>query len=286
MSGVDDPTADAPREPAPAPQPPPPDEAPKESPRLRQPRHHKVVRPNAERRRRAITLAGFMLLASAALGAYTAVSVLGQLGSIQPAPLPTTPQSIGGPITDNATNEPLVGVLVLIVGSENQNTTTPDGWYFLSPVPPGTYTLEASKAGYTTARRTINVSPGIAALVGFALDEGSGIVELPPDPVSSFQDPRGPQLALGLAILLSAVFAGLGGWSAVTHRHYLTAVAGAAAGTATIGLVAGIPLGSALAVAALAILASLKTGFLEAQSHRIPWQERSPRNRRSRQRSR
>lgn len=279
---------EAPAEPEPAPEPEETPAAPRaeKSPRLRAPKHHKVVREDAGRRRRAITIAGVMLLIASALGAYTAVGVLGQLGAHPPASIPNTPVEVQGAVTDDETNEPLPGVDVLIVGSANENVSTPEGWYFLAPVPPGTYTLEASKAGYKTIRKTVNVLPGIPPLVDFAMIRGLGTIEYPPEHVSAYQDPSGPQLALGLAILMASAFAALGGWSAVTHRHYLLAVGGAAGGAATIGLVFGIPLGSVLAIAALATLASLKTGFLEAQSHRIPWEGRSPRNRRSRQRSR
>jgi hypothetical protein len=249
------------------------------SPRLREPRHHRIVRPGAGTRRKAITAAGIMLLLASALGAYTAVGVLGQLGANPPAAIPQTPMPIQGPITDSASNNPLAGVTVHVVGTLNENVSNADGWYFLSAESPGSYSLEASKPGFKTVKKTINVSPAIPRVEGFAMTAGDGTVEFPPEPVAHYQDPRGPELALGIAILLASVLAAIGGWSAVTHRHYLTAVAGAAGGTATIGLVLGIPLGSLLAVAALAILASLKTGFLEAQSHRIPWEEKSPRNR-------
>lgn len=249
------------------------------SPRLREPRHHRIVRPGAGARRRAITTAGIFLVVASALGAYTAVGVLGQLGANPPASIPNTPMRIQGPITDIETNNPLAGVTVHIVGSANENVSNADGWYFLAAVTPGSYSLEASKPGYKTVKKTINVSPGIPRLEPFAMTQGDGTVEFESEPVSHYQDPRGPELALGIAILLASILAAVGGWSAITHRHYLTAVAGAAGATATIGLIGGIPLGTILGVAALAILASLKTGFLEAKSHRIPWEERSPRNR-------
>ena len=265
----------------PAPEPPGDAGAPKaaKSPRLREPRHHRIVRPGAGTRRKAITMAGIFLVIASALGAYTAVGVFGQLGANPPAAIPNSPMPIQGPITDFDNNNPLSGVTVHIVGSSNENVSNADGWYYLAAVAPGSYSLEASKPGYKTVKKTINVSPGIPRVEPFAMTPGDGTVEYEPEPVPRYQDPRGPELALGIAILLASILSAIGGWSAVTHRHYLLAVAGAAGGTATIGLIAGIPLGSALSVAALAILASLKTGFLEAKSHRIPWEERSPRNR-------
>jgi hypothetical protein len=281
-----------PPEEAPSESKPPPEGAPSgapkagESPRLREPKHHRVVRAGAGTRRRAITAAGAMLLVASALGAYTAVGVFGQLGANPPAAIPGTPMTIQGPISDTADNSPLEGVEVVIVGTSNENVSNADGWYFLAAVAPGTYTLEASKPGFTTVRKTINVSPGIPRVEGFGMKRGGGTQDFAPEPVGHYSDPRAPELALALAILLSSILCAVGGWSAVTHRHYLTAVAGAAGGTATVGLIGGIPLGSLLAVAALAVLASLKTGFLEAQTHRIPWERRSPHNRRGGRRRR
>ncbi len=256
------------------------------SPRLREPSHHRVVRPDAATRRKAITVAGFLLLAASGLGAYTAVGVMGQIGANPPAAIPDTPMPIQGSITDLSSHRLLEGVAVRILDRDNENVSNGDGWYYLAAVPPGTYTLEASKAGYTTLRKTINVSPGIPRVVDFAMPPGNDTFTLEPEPLPHFTDPTVGVFALGVAILVSSALAAAGGWSAVTHRHYLLAVAGAAGGTATVGLVFGLPLGSLLAAAALAILGSLKTGFLEAQSHRIPWESRSPLNRRGRSRSR
>jgi hypothetical protein len=246
------------------------------SPRLRRPRHHEVVRPNASRRRRAITLAGVLLLVAAALGFYTAAGVFSQVGANRPSAIPQNPMNITGPVTDVTDNPPLQGVSVRMVGQSNQDVTNADGWYFLDAVPPGTYTIEASKPGFTTLRKTVNVSPGIPRLVGFAMPPGNGTFDYPAEQGGHFTDPTVGVFGLGLAILLNSVLATVGAWSAITHRHYLLAIAGAAAGTATGGLAFGAPIGSILAIVALAILGSLKTGFLEAQNHRIPWAARSP----------
>jgi hypothetical protein len=246
------------------------------SPRLRRPRHHGVVRPHASRRRRAITLAGLLLLVAAALGFYTAAGVFSQVGANRPSAIPQNPMNITGPVTDVTDNSPLPGVLVRIVGKNIENATNGEGWYFLDAVPPGTYTIEASKPGYTTLRKTVNVSPGIPVVEGFAMPPGNGTFDYAAEPAGHFTDPTVGVFGLGLAIMLNSVLATVGAWSAITHRHYLLAIAGAAAGTATGGLAFGAPIGSILAIAALAILGSLKTGFLEAQNHKIPWAERSP----------
>lgn len=260
------------------------DEAPlaERSPRLRQPKHHRVVRPTAKVRRRAISAAGAMLLAAALLGVLTAVGVLSQAGATRPPVLPENPVEIQGTVTD-LTGTTLVNATVRVLNGQNENRTNNEGWYFLEPVKPGTYTLEASKAGYQTVRKTVEVSPGIPKFVGFALAEGSGTLEVPPERVPHFVDPTVGALALGVAVLACSALAAVGGFSALAHRRYLFAVAGAAAGSLTVGPFFA---GTILSVAALAILGSLKTGFLEAESHEIPWAAKSPENRRSRKHSR
>lgn len=252
------------------------------SPRLKQPAHHRVVRPTAKVRRRAISAAGAMLLIAALLGVVTAVGILQQAGATRPPVLPENPVEIQGTVTDvNGTT--LVNATVRIVNSQNENRTNGEGWYFLEPVKPGTYTLEASKAGFQTVRKTVEVSPGIPKFVGFALAEGNGTLEVPPERVPHFVDPTVGALALGVAVLACSALAAVGGLSALAHRRYLFAVAGAAAGTLTVGPFFA---GTLLSVAALGVLGSLKTGFLEAESHQIPWEGKSPQNRRSRRHSR
>src|SRR6266699_2340700 len=69
------------------------------SPLLRQPKHHRVVRASATFRRRAIRVAGIMLLAAAVLGVYTAAGILAQAGTVRPPVLPENPVEVQGRVT-------------------------------------------------------------------------------------------------------------------------------------------------------------------------------------------
>ncbi len=252
-----------------------------ESPRLRTPRHHLIVRPSARTRRRAITAAGVMLLVAAALGVVTAVGVFQQAGASHSTDLPQNPVGLQGTVTEHDGTS-VEGADVRVVGGQNENTTNSFGWYYLAPVKPGAYEIEASKPGYQTVRKTVEVRPLILKIVSFELNPGNETVVVPPERPASFIDPAVGAVLFGLAVLLCSVAAFLGGYSAIAHRRYLVAVVGAVAGVITWGFVVG----SLLSFVALAILGSLKTGFLEAESHEVPWAGRSPANRRSRQRRR
>jgi len=238
-----------------------------ESPRLKRPRHHRVVRPGAGRRRTAISLAGVMLLIAAALGFVTAAGVLASYGTNQPEQLPGAPVEVSGTVTD-VNGTALVNASVHVVSGTNSSLTNADGWYFLGQMRPGVYTLEASKQGYQTERRTIELKPGFPRIVDFALPSGSGTSEGASDRVHIYGNPNAGVIALGLTVFFCSSLAVVGGISALRHRHYVLAVVGAAAGVLTLGFFVG----TILSAVALAILGSLKTGFLEAQSHRIPWE--------------
>jgi len=64
------------------------------------------------------------------------------------APAGTTGK-IAGKILDAQTNEPLVGVNVLVVGTSLGASSDIDGQYFILNIPPGTYKVRASSVGYT-----------------------------------------------------------------------------------------------------------------------------------------
>jgi hypothetical protein len=211
-----------------------------------------------------------MLLAASALGFLTAAGILASYNTTQPGPLPGAPVELSGTVTDpNGTA--LVNASVHVVGGTNSSLTNADGWYFLGQLAPGVYTLEASKQGYQTERRTIELKPGFPRIVDFALPPGSGDFEGASDRVPTYENPAAGIVALGVTVFICSCLAVVGGVSALRHRHYVLAVMGAAAGVLTLGFFVG----TLLSAAALAILGSLKTGFLEAQSHRVPW-ERNP----------
>jgi hypothetical protein len=241
--------------------------SPRDAPRLRTPRHHRVVREGGPRRRLAITVAGIMLIVVAILGVITAAGILSGAGSIAPGPLPSAPVEVSGTVSD-FNGSALANANVRVVGGNNSSLTNADGWYFLGQLSPGIYTIEASKSGFQSERRTVEIKPGFPRIVDFALAPGSGEVEGGSDVVPVFNDPTTGTVLFGVTILLCALAALVGGVCALRHRRYLVAVVGAAAGALTVGFFVG----TLLSITALAILGSLKSGFLEASSHRLPWE--------------
>jgi len=59
---------------------------------------------------------------------------------------------IAGRVTDAETQEPLVGVNVVVIGTDLGAATDPEGYYTILNVPPGTYILSASMMGYQELR--------------------------------------------------------------------------------------------------------------------------------------
>lgn len=55
---------------------------------------------------------------------------------------------ISGVVTDSISNEPLIGVNVIIAGTTMGAASNIDGFYSIINVPPGTYTIKASMIGY------------------------------------------------------------------------------------------------------------------------------------------
>ncbi|MCL4551000.1 MAG: TonB-dependent receptor [Bacteroidetes bacterium] len=66
----------------------------------------------------------------------------------------STTGKISGTVIDSKTNEPLIGVSVLIEGTNQGASTNVDGYYVILNVSPGTYTLKATYIGYASATIT------------------------------------------------------------------------------------------------------------------------------------
>lgn len=90
---------------------------------------------------------------------FTRVTRLGTLlllflvGSAQASALFTPPITVGkiaGRVVDEATNEPMPGVNVVIAGTTQGSITDLDGYYFILNVKPGTYSVQASFIGFAT----------------------------------------------------------------------------------------------------------------------------------------
>lgn len=237
-------------------------------PRLRRPPHHDNVRMGIATRRAWITFAGVLLLLSAAIGFYTSAQLFYQASSAQQPEAPGEAVEVGGVVTDMQ-GDVLQGVSVEILDTGNVSVTNADGRYFLGDIPVGSYTIEASFPGYTTVAKPIVLEGGFPRLIDFALEPGNDRVVMEPEREPNFQNPAAGAFALAVAVLFASGMAAAGGISAIRHRNYLIAVTGAAAGVLTLGYF----IGSIAAIAALAILASLRHGFREAEFHHLPWEE-------------
>jgi len=75
----------------------------------------------------------------------------GEIKELSPGlqPIPPEPASLEGQVIDAGTGKPLGGVLVEVVGLLSM-TTASDGFYSITNIPPGGYTIRFSKAGYET----------------------------------------------------------------------------------------------------------------------------------------
>jgi hypothetical protein len=61
-----------------------------------------------------------------------------------------TTGKLAGKITDRATNEPLVGANVILVGTTLGASVGVDGSYVILNIPPGTYVVRVTMIGYTS----------------------------------------------------------------------------------------------------------------------------------------
>lgn len=76
--------------------------------------------------------------------------------------------NIRGIIKDSQTGEPLVGVNVTIKGTYKGASTDMDGFFLISDISPGEYTLEASYIGYKVVQRTgVKVEAGETVTINF-----------------------------------------------------------------------------------------------------------------------
>lgn len=74
--------------------------------------------------------------------------------------------SIGGKIIDGETNEPLIGVTVLVEGTGKGEITNLEGLFIIKNVPTGNQTVRIKYVGYEDVVRTVNVVDGETASLG------------------------------------------------------------------------------------------------------------------------
>ncbi|MEJ2537376.1 MAG: TonB-dependent receptor [Calditrichia bacterium] len=82
--------------------------------------------------------------------------------------------SISGKVTDERTKEPLIGVNIVVLNSENGASTDENGIYRIENLPSGKYRLEFSYIGYTTVLKTdVVVTNSKPAILNVEMREGT-----------------------------------------------------------------------------------------------------------------
>jgi murein DD-endopeptidase MepM/ murein hydrolase activator NlpD len=97
--------------------------------------------------------------------------VEGKLFESDNIPISTT-GTIQGNVKDT-NNQPIQGVTVSVEGTSLQATTNSQGYYQIADVPAGTRTVTASKTGYNSQSKTVNVVAGQTITVDFQLEISS-----------------------------------------------------------------------------------------------------------------
>ena len=88
--------------------------------------------------------------------------------------------SLSGHIRDASTHQPLIGVNVMVKGSNIGIATDNFGNFILDDIPVGSYTINVSMIGYTSlSRPNIHVVPNRITIINFSLNqsiiEGDGV---------------------------------------------------------------------------------------------------------------
>ena len=82
-------------------------------------------------------------------------------------------QAIVGRITERGSNTPIADANVLIVGTQRGARTDDNGAFRIPDVAPGTYTLRATRLGYSAASRLVTVGESANATADFALQSSA-----------------------------------------------------------------------------------------------------------------
>lgn len=100
--------------------------------------------------------------------------VLGALALFLSGTVPLAAQATGsirGQVTDAATQRPLAGAQISLVGTQRGGLANSAGQYLILNVPAGTYTVQAEIIGYGTQSLQVTVAPGQVAVADFALSQ-------------------------------------------------------------------------------------------------------------------
>ena len=81
----------------------------------------------------------------------------------------TTPGRVEGVVVDATTQTPVTSVLLQVVGTNIRASSRPDGGYQLAGIAPGTYTVRASRLGFTPIEKTVFVVANTTTKVRFEI---------------------------------------------------------------------------------------------------------------------
>ena len=114
---------------------------------------------------------------ASAIKKYSALFILGMmLSSVFSISFAGQTGKIAGKITDAKTNDPLIGVTVILDGTRMGAATDIDGYYYINNIVPGTYTLTVSNVGYAKAVvQNVNVKIDLTTTIDVQLEEASVI---------------------------------------------------------------------------------------------------------------
>jgi hypothetical protein len=93
---------------------------------------------------------------------------------MQVSPLLAQTGALGGHITDAESSEPLIGAMVMLVGTTTGAVTDEEGYFHIEGLRPGAYSLLASYLSYQSGSRTgVEISAGRETTIDMALKEAS-----------------------------------------------------------------------------------------------------------------
>lgn len=79
------------------------------------------------------------------------------------------PTRVGGTVAESGTANPVAGATVRIRSSESSTVSGKNGQYILSPLQPGSATVEVSARGYQNAVTAVSLNAGQQATANFTL---------------------------------------------------------------------------------------------------------------------
>ncbi len=125
-------------------------------------------------------------------------------GGIPAAPIPAGECELVGEISDAASLDPIAGAIIDAIGTGKTTETDAKGRFKLTGLPPGTYTLEASKLGYFSESGSVTTVPGQVAELRVGLrikpaDDGSQEYTLEEETlIGEYQGETAAALGLGI----------------------------------------------------------------------------------------